>query len=269
MTKSNTSPRRSRRWRIALGLLVVAGLALAAALRPPAVAVGGDPASRRDAPMLSGPQAPVPHTILVMGASKGVGEAIVSTALARGHRVIGLARSPQPAGLTGDRLQWIQGDAADVAMWSRSADAADAIVITLGVPVRTKNVTLFSTVTRLVLERIADRPEVRLVAITGIGAGSSRGHGGWGYDYVVQPWLLGSAYQDKTLQETLLRDSAANFTIVRPGFLVDDEVMRPYWVLTDVRGVRAGSIARRQVAEFIVASLEQNLYSRDTVLLSR
>jgi hypothetical protein len=46
-------------------------------------------------------------------------------------------------------------------------------------------------------------------------------------------------------------------------------VAHRYWVLTELRDVSAGSVARQQVAEFVVASLEQNLCSRDTVLLSR
>lgn len=48
-----------------------------------------------------------------------------------------------------------------------------------------------------------------------MGTGDSRGHGGFFYDYLILPYLLGEIYKDKDRQEVLLRDSAIdekNFT---------------------------------------------------------
>jgi uncharacterized protein YbjT (DUF2867 family) len=59
----------------------------------------------------------------------------------------------------------------------------------------------------------------RLIAVTGLGAGDSRGHGGILYDAVVFPLLLKRAYDDKDVQEWIIRSSGLDWTIVRPGLL--------------------------------------------------
>lgn len=56
-------------------------------------------------------------------------------------------------------------------------------------------------------------------ATRGIGAGDSKGHGGFFYDRIFYPLLLKAVYSDKDRQESLIRASNADWTIVRPGFL--------------------------------------------------
>jgi hypothetical protein len=57
----------------------------------------------------------------------------------------------------------------------------------------------------------------RLIAVTGLGAGDSRGHGGLLYDVVVFPLLLKRVYDDKDVQEWIIKSSGLDWTIVRPG----------------------------------------------------
>ena len=45
----------------------------------------------------------------------------------------------------------------------------------------------------------------RLITVTGFGAGDSRGHGGFGYDWIVFPLLLKRVYDDKDVQEWIVR----------------------------------------------------------------
>jgi hypothetical protein len=45
----------------------------------------------------------------------------------------------------------------------------------------------------------------RLISVTGLGAGDSRGHGGLLYDAVVFPLLLKRVYDDKDVQEWVIR----------------------------------------------------------------
>ena len=61
----------------------------------------------------------------------------------------------------------------------------------------------------------------RLIAVTGLGAGDSRGHGGLIYDAVVFPLLLKRVYDDKDVQESIVRSSGLDWTIVRPGLLTN------------------------------------------------
>ena len=61
----------------------------------------------------------------------------------------------------------------------------------------------------------------RLVCVTGIGAGDSKGHGGFLYDSIFLPFLLGTIYADKDRQELVIKASDVDWTIVRPGFLTN------------------------------------------------
>ena len=76
----------------------------------------------------------------------------------------------------------------------------------------------------------------RLICVTGIGAGDSRGHGGFLYDRVIAPFLLKTIYQDKDRQEALIRASGTDWTMVRPGFLTNGPLTGKYRLLTDLTG---------------------------------
>jgi hypothetical protein len=81
--------------------------------------------------------------------------------------------------------------------------------------------------------------------------------------------LLRTIYADKDREEAMLARSQRRYVIVRPAALVDGGSTAPYFVVTRMAGVTAGSISRRQVAQFIVAAIERELYLRETVLLTR
>jgi hypothetical protein len=72
----------------------------------------------------------------------------------------------------------------------------------------------------------------RLIVVTGLGAGDSRGHGGLIYDAIVFPLLLKRVYDDKDVQEWIVRSSGLDWTIVRPGLLTDRPATGHYRVLT-------------------------------------
>jgi nucleotide-binding universal stress UspA family protein len=54
------------------------------------------------------------------------------------------------------------------------------------------------------------------VCVTGVGAGDTQGHGGFLSDRILYPLFTKGIYADKE-QEALIRDSAADWTIVRPA----------------------------------------------------
>jgi uncharacterized protein YbjT (DUF2867 family) len=274
-----------RAWPWLLAALACLGLVLAWALTPPSTASGLETARSEPAPKLAA-SAPISLRILVIGASSGIGRETAQLASARGHRVIGLARRPptptsEPAGTSlsasptppatdaATTLELRQGDIQDADAVADAARDVDAIVISIGAPMGREPVSVFSRGMRNVLAALEGRPGTTVVSVTGIGAGDSRGHGGFGYDRILWPLLLREIYLDKDREEAALRVSPVRYTIVRPGFLTDDDSDAPYRIVTQVGELRAGAISRRQVAEFMLATIEQDLYSRQTVLLTR
>jgi uncharacterized protein YbjT (DUF2867 family) len=249
------------------GVVITVGVVAVAALDPPAVAAQVATANSAPAPVLASRPPQALH-ILVIGATRGVGLRVTRLAAARGHKVRAMARNIASAPTTSG-VAWLAGDVADAKSVAEAVAAIDVVVLTIGAAPGARQVTQFSTGTRHVLAALKDRPQVRVIVVTGIGAGDSRGHGGWAYDRLVLPALLGSIYSDKDRQEVLLHESPQDYVVVRPGFLTDDSASMPYRVVTQLGALRSGSVSRSQVAEFIVACAEQGLFARSTVLLTR
>ncbi len=104
--------------------------------------------------------------------------------------------------------------------------------------------------------------------MTGIGAGDSRGHGGFFYDKIINPLLLKTTYEDKDRQEAIVRESGLDWVIVRPGFLTNGSRTGEYRVLTELNGVKAGKISRADVADFILREAAEMKYRGQTPLLT-
>ncbi len=206
--------------------------------------------------------------ILVAGASRGIGRQLVEQALAAGHAVTALARDPSKLAAAHERLRTVQGSVLDPASVAAAMAGQNAVCCTIGVKTPWEQPNVFSEGTRRLLEAMKRSGVRRLVCITGIGAGDSRGHGGFLYDRVLFPLLLKAVYADKDRQEALVRASDTDWTIVRPGFLSNGPLTGNYRALTDLSGVTARRVARADVAHFMLKELESNRYLGQTLLLT-
>jgi len=206
--------------------------------------------------------------ILVLGATGGTGQLIIRQALAKGYDVTALVRSPEKgAGLTGVKLAI--GDARDEAALRQAIRGQDAVVSALGTPPSPfKEVTLLSTATRAVVNAMQAEGVSRLVAITGIGAGDSAGHGGFAFDHLILPLLLRHVYADKNRQEAIIRQSGLDWTLVRPAVLNDKPGKGAPRALEDLSQFHGGTIARADVAAFIVDELESSKWLKRSPLIT-
>jgi len=206
--------------------------------------------------------------ILVIGATGGTGRLIVSKALARGHEVTAMVRSPDKAGdLTGARL--VVGDVREEKALRQALKAQDAVVSALGTPASPfREVTLLSTATRALVEAMKTEHVSRLVSITGLGAGDSAGHGGFLFDKVIFPLLLKKVYADKNRQEAIIRNSGLDWVIVRPSVLNDKPGRGAIRALTDLSGFHGGSIAREDVATFVLDQLHSDTWLHRSPLIT-
>jgi len=206
--------------------------------------------------------------LLIIGATRGIGSQLLEQALQVGHAVTALVRDPQKMPKQHDGLRVIQGDILDLESVQSAIAEQEAVCVTIGIGITWKPVTVFSQGTRNVLEAMRRQGVRRLICITGIGAGDSKGHGGFLYDGLFNPLLLKTIYADKDRQEALIRASETEWTIVRPGFLTNGPSTKKYQVITDVTGVTSGKISRADVAHFILEELAANRYSGQTPLLT-
>ena len=194
--------------------------------------------------------------VLVIGASRGIGLETVRAALRAGHSVRALARSAASIPIQDADLEKVSGDALDSDTIRDALKDVDVVIQTLGVDISPRAIfertTLFSRSTRILVDAMKAAGVKRLIAVTGLGAGDSRGHGGLLYDAVVFPLLLKRVYDDKDVQEWIIRSSGLDWTIVRPGLLTNRPATGRYRVLTAPKDWRFGTISRADVADFIV-----------------
>ena len=148
----------------------------------------------------------------------------------------------------------------------------DVVLQTLGVPMNLKLITgpisLFSKATEVMLKVMNDNKVKRLLVITGFGAGDSVNS--------IHPlqkigfnMVFGRAYADKTLQETQIKNSQLDWTIVRPGVLLNCLSSKPCKVLKHQHEWKNGAVSRSKVAEFMINSIDdESMIHQAPVLIS-
>lgn len=205
--------------------------------------------------------------ILVLGATGPTGRLIVGEALRRGHVVTALVRSPDPvADSTG--VRYVKGDARDENALREALAGNDVVISALGTPASPfKEVTLLSEATRALVAAMRHKDVTRLIAITGVGAGDTRGHGGFVFDRLVYPLLLRNVYADKNRQERVIRDSGLDWTIVRPAVLNNKPARGQVRALTELSGFHGGTVARADVAQFLLDQVGSDRWSHRAPLI--
>jgi putative NADH-flavin reductase len=179
-----------------------------------------------------------------------------------------LARSAAGIPLSDPKLEKVVGDA----LKARDVEAAligvDVVIQTLGVGVGDlfRPVRLFSDATRVLLPAMKAQDVKRLICVTGFGAGDSRASIG-SLQLIPFQIFLGRAYEDKSLQESLIKESGLDWTIVRPGVLTGGPRTGRYKILSKASNWRNGMISRSDLAEFLVRQIEDQTYVRQAPVL--
>lgn len=203
--------------------------------------------------------------IAVVGATGGIGLAMVRAALADGHEVTALARRPDRLPLGEPRLAVVAGDALDPDAIAMSVEAQDVVCDCLGVKDVMREIDLFSRCADNLAKAL--KPEQLLIAVTGLGAGDSKGRCGFLYDRIFLPLVLRRIYADKDRQEGVIRRRISRWIIVRPGFLTDGPRTGRYRALTDLDGVHGGRISRADVADFMLSQAKAPRFLGQTPML--
>ena len=80
--------------------------------------------------------------------------------------------------------------------------------------------------------------------------------------------MLGRIYVDKNRQEQKVMESDRDWTIVRPTELTDEAETGNYKVFTDLKGKKATTIPRADVADFLAKQIESDRYLHQTTLIT-
>jgi putative NADH-flavin reductase len=199
--------------------------------------------------------------IFILGASGGVGSSLVQQAIARGHEVTAQTRDPRKLRAS-SALRVVVGAPADCAFLRLNLSGVDAVIQCIGVDTIGRT-TLFSDTTEAVVAAMQATGVKRLVAITGIGAGDTKGHGGWLYNSIIYPLFTRHRYADKDRQEAIIEQTDLDWTVVRPAPFAAPASAEPLQIYTNIPpGLQLSSITRAEVATFILECVESNKYVR-------
>jgi uncharacterized protein YbjT (DUF2867 family) len=162
----------------------------------------------------------------------------------------------------------IEGDARSSATLTAALAGCDGAISALGTKISSfRQVTLLSTATAALVEAMGKHGVTRLVCITGLGAGDSRGHGGFLFDRLIMPLLLRNVYVDKDRQEAIITGSKLDWTLVRPAVLTNQPATGKVWAQVDLAEVHGGTITRGDVARFVVAGLSRGDWKKQAPLI--
>jgi putative NADH-flavin reductase len=205
--------------------------------------------------------------IAIIGATRGIGLAMVQASLADGHEVTALVRPSSQMPINHAHLRIVTGDAIDPDAIAEVVDGQDVVCDCLGTANVTKKITMFSRCAENLAKAL--KPEQLLIAVTGMGTGDSRGHGSFVYDHVMLPLVLRRIYADKDRQERIIMSNLTRWIIIRPGFLNNGPRTGRYRALTDsdLEGIHGGRISRADVADFMLKQAKSPQFIGQTPML--
>jgi transposase len=126
-------------------------------------------------------------TVLIIGASRGIGLETVKAALEAGHSVRAMARSARRIPIDHPKLEKI----------------AESLGVSAGPEIIFGPTRIFSKATRVLVTAMEEAHVSRLICVTGFGAGDSRGHGGFRRVRPSKRILGDKAYDSAELREDL------------------------------------------------------------------
>ena len=206
--------------------------------------------------------------ITIIGASAGIGLEAVKRGLNRNHSITTLSRSEFEIE---DRksLTMILGDATNKADLIQSIQNTDALIITLGTRQSMKATTLFSDFAKLIVEIDGENKiDIPVILVTGFGAGESKNSASWPVKMFLN-FFLKDVYADKTKMEEIITNSDLNWTIVRPGRLLDKELTEKYHIEDKLfKGINIGGISRANLADFLIKQAEKQTELKKYITIS-
>lgn len=200
--------------------------------------------------------------LIIFGASGGTGSELVQQALAMGHGVTAFVRDSGQIKLSHERLNLVQGDVLNSAVVQQAIQNQDAVICSLGAKATSKDM-LRANGTKNIIDAMQVMDVGRLVCLSALGCGESRSLLPFHYKYLLCPLFLRHVYRDHEAQESYVRDSKLDWTIIRPAALTDGQLTGSY-----LHGVKPTNeslkmkISRADVAQFMLRQLKENIFGK-------
>ena len=221
--------------------------------------------------------------IAVIGATGGVGAHVARLAVAQDHTVVALARDPSKVAADATEKKALDLASRDVDALAEAIKGADMVLSCLGN--RRGEAPIVESGTATIMAAMQKAAVPRLALVSSIGVGDSRlqllrlGFGGWIFALIFAT-LLKSTKADLNAAEALAigapagllfgsetnhsRPYGVSVVVVRPAGLSDAPGEGKYDVALS-NGTVGASIAREDVARFMLTLVQENKYDNGAV----
>ncbi len=194
--------------------------------------------------------------IALLGGSGRIGSHLLTWALANGHEVVVLARTPgllaPAAGLT-----VVSGQATDSDAVADVVSGADAVLSALG-PRGARTPALLETAAGHIVVAMDKAGVRRLIAVSAAGAFIQGAPDIGAVVKFILPKVFAKPFADVRQMESAVAASDLDWTLVRPTRLVSSPGPGQYRVRPDFPPPGGGKIARADVAHFIAGTLTED-----------
>ena len=206
--------------------------------------------------------------LALFGATRGVGKQILLQAIERGHSVRALVRDPSKLDVSFANLEVVQGDVLNANHVTAMLQGQDVALVALGGKPGQKETRPCAAGTKNILQGMKQHGVKRIITVTSLGIGDSRGQAGFFFEKILVPLLLKAEFADKELQEKYIRDSQLEYVIVRPAGLTDKPAKGTYRVGKTLEGSVTKTISRADVAHFCLEQLGNTKFLNNALSLS-
>jgi putative NADH-flavin reductase len=209
--------------------------------------------------------------LLIFGATGGTGKLVVQQALSNGHEVTAFVRNPEKLTLSDTGLRIVKGDILQPATIDSVMPGHDAVICCIGVPAN-KAFTLRSEGTKNIISAMKKHGVTRFICQTSLGYDDSEmilNNTPFIFRKIIVPFLLKPTFAEHSKQESYIKDSDLNWTIVRPGTMVNSALTGKYKHGFDYadKSVKV-KIARADVAHFMLEQLSNKTYNKKAAGIS-
>lgn len=209
-----------------------------------------------------------PMRLLVLGATGATGRAVVTQALALGHRVTAFARRPEavPGNLPSERL--VRGSLPeDREALSQALAGQDVVISALGRGLKLRAEGLMTRSVPILVESMERQGVRRLIFTSAFGVGDT-----WQdvppLSRIFARLFLRDIYADKTRGEEILRRSALDWTLVYPTTLTNGAPTGHYRCGERLALRGLPTMSRADLAHFLLTQLSDRRFSRRGVLVT-
>ncbi|MEO6684433.1 MAG: NAD(P)H-binding protein [Dyadobacter sp.] len=206
--------------------------------------------------------------ILILGATGRTGRLLLRQALDRGYQVNVLVRIKNSFSPRHPNLKIFEGTPTNKTALTKAMENCEAVISTLNISrnsdfpwskLRTPSNFLSETVSNII-SLSSNLGISRVIVLSAWGVGDTANHIPRWFKWFIDHSNIGVAYRDHARQEELLALSALLYTVIRPVGLINSDKEKNTQVSLNNVPEPALTISRRNVANFIIETLEQDLY---------